>query len=302
MSGPAPESRGRSRQPGFLWLLAGAATGTLLAAAGLLGTAPLPPGVVPPGAVARVNDRLIRLEDYQRALNGVAQDRRSGVDEELQRHVRDRLIDEELLLQRALELGLAHEDVRARRALVTAVIESVVASEDQVNADEAELRAFYERERDFFTSPAQLRLRQIWVAAGTPGETIDAERRARQAASRWKAGESLSSLRSELGDEEAVPLPDALLPVAKISDLLGPTVLRTVLLQPVGEVGDVIRSSRGFHVLQVVERTRGEPPEFENIRSQVLAEFRRRASDQALRTYLDELRSRAMVTVSPDLP
>jgi len=59
-----------------------------------------------------------------------------------------------------------------------------------------------------------------------------------------------------------------------------------------------VRSGTGYHVLQVVERQADALPALDEIRPQVIAELRRRAGEQALRTYLDELRASAVVVVA----
>jgi hypothetical protein len=57
----------------------------------------------------------------------------------------------------------------------------------------------------------------------------------------------------------------------------------------------------GFHVLQVLERQPDQAPRFEDVRTQVLAEFRRRAGDAALRQYIAELRQHADIVVPSPL-
>src|SRR5262245_15749646 len=67
-----------------------------------------------PEGVASVNGTAIREEDYERALAAFASDRRSPVEAGDRRHVLDRLIDEELLVQRGLDLGFSRSDRRVR--------------------------------------------------------------------------------------------------------------------------------------------------------------------------------------------
>jgi parvulin-like peptidyl-prolyl isomerase len=283
-------------------LVTGCVAGILLAAAGILRTGTTTSAALPGGVVARINGQPVRLEDYERAVNALAQDRRSAVDASQRQLVLDRLIDDELLLQRALELGLARDDLRVRRALTGAVIESVVANQDSFQPNDREVRDFYERERDFFTSPGQLRLRQIWMRASTPADSPAALQRAQGAVERLRQGEDFDAVKQALGDQELAPLPDALVPATKLGDYLGPTAIRTAMTLQPGAVSDPIRSNSGYHVLQLIDRRAADPPPLDDIKPQVIAELRRRAADQALRAYLDDLRSRADVTVAPNKP
>lgn len=282
-------------------LAAGSLAGVALALAGLVRIGGQGSSL-PPGVIARVNDDLIPLQEYERTIAALARDRRAPLTEEDRKFALERLIDETLLLQRALELDLARNDPQARRALIRAVLDSVAASADDVQVGEDELRRFYEMERAWFRRPGRLRVRQVWVRAESNEERTQAEQRAQEAYQRLRAGEDFATVQRELGDREPYPLPDALLPPAKLADFLGSTALRTVLELSPGEVSAPVRSGNGFHILQVVEREAEETPPLDEIRPQVLAEFRRRAAEQALRTYLDELRARANIVLPKELP
>ena len=108
---------GRAR--GLLAL--GATVGLGLAVARLL-AAPGSDGELPYGAVARVDGVSIRTESYVRLVAALASDRRTPLTDDDRRHVLDRLVDEELLVQYAVDLGLVKTDRRVRADLVTAVL------------------------------------------------------------------------------------------------------------------------------------------------------------------------------------
>lgn len=291
----APRSR-----PVVLYV-AGAVIGMVAAAAGLLTDATAETGPLPATAAARVNGQLIQRADHERMIAAFEADRRQAVGPEQRRFVLDRLIDEELLIQRGLDLGLAHHDTRVRKDLTLAMIDSIVADFRDLDASDEELRAYFEENRDFFAQAGRFRLRQLWVRARTLAEGDAAFARAREATERLRAGEPLASVRAALGDEESPALPDTLLPPNKLADYLGPTVLRAALELDVGQVSDPVRSSTGFHVLQLVERGSAAVPEFDVVRLQVLAEYRRRQADLALREYLAGLRERSEVEIAEDL-
>ena len=111
-------------------LSVGALLGLAAAAAGLLAQTRAA-SEIPDGAVAAVNGAAVRRADFERAVEALASDRRGAIDDADRRHVLDRLVDEELLVQRAIELGLVRQDRRVRGDLVTAVIESVTADAGQ---------------------------------------------------------------------------------------------------------------------------------------------------------------------------
>jgi parvulin-like peptidyl-prolyl isomerase len=285
----------------ILLLLLGTGLGIVAAAAGLVDTA-ANRGRLPGDAVARVNDTVIRRDDYERLVAAAAQDRREPLDAAMRRHVLDRLIEEELLVQRGLELGLAEHDRKVRADLSMAVIAAVTDEFGETEASDTDLLEFYDGNRGFFAGPGRVRLRQVFVRVPRGADADAILERARAAATRLGAGEDFATVRADLGDEEFAPVPDSLLPPAKLRDYVGPTALQTALRLREDEISDPVRSSMGFHVLQVLERQPDQAPRFEEVRAQVLGEYRRRAGEEALRRYLDELRGRAEVEVIEPLP
>ncbi len=301
MPQPPTQGAGRaaaSRRRPVVLLILGAALGALLAAAGLSSPGPT---ALPPGVVALVNGAPIREEDYLSAIDGVDADRREASRDADRAHVLDRLIDEELLVQRGLALDLARQDRRVRADLTQTVIDGVVTQAGETEPSDTELQAFFDAERAFFAGPGRLRVRQVFVRTTAPSDPA-ALARADQAAQRLRAGEAFAAVQSALGDTPLAPVPDAALPPAKLRDYLGPTALRAALELDGAEVSDPIRSGSGYHVLQVVERQPDAVPALADIRPQVLAEVRRRAGEAALRAYLDGLRGDAAVVVREPLP
>jgi parvulin-like peptidyl-prolyl isomerase len=280
-----PERRAR-------WLLAlGAAAGLALAVASLV-RGPRSRATLPPDVVASVNDVPIRRDDYLRALAAVSTDRRTPIDDGDARRVLDRLIEEELLVQRALELGLVRRDRTVRAQLVAATIDLLARS--TAEPSDAELRAFYAAHPDYFEDPGRIRVRQVLVRTeGRP--EAEARARAEEATRRLRGGEAFDAVAAALGDEQVAPIPDTLLPAEKLRDYVGETAMGAALAADTGAPTAPVRSSMGFHVLVVVERTPAAVPPFETIVDRVRAEHRRRADDATLRASLDELRRAARV-------
>lgn len=287
-----------SRRP-LLLLIAGALLGAALAAAGLI--TPSSGGALPRDAVALVNGEPIRSEDFARMLQAVASDRRQPLSEEERRRVLERLIEEELLVQRGLELGLARQDRRVRADLTAAVVDSVVNDLSQEEPSAEAIDAFYAANRDFFAGPGRLRLRQVFIRVTMPDDPA-ALQRAQTAVQRLRAGDEFAAVAADLGDAPLAPLPDAPLPPSKLRDYLGPTALRAALELGDGAISDPVRSGMGYHVLQVVERWPDTVPDLSAVRAEVVTELRRREGERALRTYLESLRGSADVVIAEPLP
>lgn len=281
------------------WLLGvGAAAGLALATAGIVENAPSR-GDLPEEAAALVNGTLIRDASYQRALSALATDSRDPLSEADRRHVLDRLIEEELLVQRAVELGIDRTDPVVRNTLVSAMIETIVAGVGQREPSAEDVASFYEQNRDFFARTDRYWVRQLRFSVRDPetGELDEdgARAKAEEASNRLRGGEKLSAVGRQLGAGGVLPLPDGYLPAAKLREYLGPTPARRATQMQTGDVSEPVRGGSAWHVLQMVERVTSPPLPLEDVESQVRAEMRRRAGDESLRAYLDQLRADAEV-------
>jgi parvulin-like peptidyl-prolyl isomerase len=294
--------RGRS---GGVLLLVGALTGVLLAATGVVERDDSSALALGDEVVATVNGVPIRRLDYNRALAAVATDRRDGrVNDVMREHVLDRLIDEELLLQRGLELGLARSVPNLRTNLSTAVIDLITArNEDGAGDDEAayasedELRAFYTSNAAYFRHSPRLHVDALLFGVTAHSEDQAALERAKDARRRLESGEASASVRHR-ADPQTVAVPAVPLPLAKLREYLGPTVARGIASLESGAVSEPLRSGSGYFVVRIVARENGELPAFDLIHEQVRAEYERRSSERRLREFLDSRRSQADVRIA----
>lgn len=306
MPPPADGKAGAGRTPTALLAL-GTLIGLILAATSLFGSprrsASSPAASAPPAAdaVASVNGVPLSRAEFVRALEAMGRDRREPVGPDERRRILDRLVDEELLLQRGIELGLVRRDAKVRNDLVAAVIETAVGDASSSEPSSEEVAAFYRDNAWFFAAPGRMRARDVFVKVSPGDDETAARRRADEIAARLREGEDPAAV-ARAGDEPSAPLPDAMLPPAKLVEYLGPTVSRGALALYPGQVADPARASDGFHVVLVVERDQGDVPPLDEVESLVRSEVRRRRGEQSLRTYVDGLRAKADVRVAGDLP
>jgi parvulin-like peptidyl-prolyl isomerase len=291
----APSAEPEADRVGAGLLLAGTLVGIGLAAWSLAGSG-APDAGLPQGAIARVNDQTISAEAFARFVGAVASERRVALDAAERRRLLERMVDEELLLQRGVALGLARHEPTARRAIVAAVIATLTAEAEAEEPQEADLRTFYAEERQRFRRPGRVSLETAFVAAdGRPERELYA--RGEEIGRRVRAGEPMIRVAAELGDPATAPLPAGPLPLESVRQYLGPTAAQAALRLSAGEVSDPIRAVGGYHVLLLRERSDGEVPAFEQIRELVRAEYLRSLGERALRDTLRELREDATLVL-----
>jgi hypothetical protein len=282
------------------WLLAaGAAAGIALAASGLVRGAAFPGSALAAGEVARVNGVPIRVEELDRLVAALEADKRSPLAEEDRTRVLDRLVEEELLVQRAVEVGLVDSEPGVRKALVQALIDSIVAEAESEEPEPETLRRFYDEHREYFSGSERYRVERLVFRPRPAGPSP--EERAGEARRALEAGEPAETVRGRLADEALVLLPDVRLPAAKLREYLGSEAFGAVLAAPPGSWALTGLGSDGLQLLRIAERVGGEPPPYEKVEAQVAAEWRRQQSDRALRETLDFLRASADVVVKTPL-
>ena len=275
----------------------GAAVGLAAALAQLVhGAAADGAGVLPPDAAASVNGVPVARTDLDQALSGVAADRRTPLDAAERRRILDRLIDDEVLLQHALALGLPHRDPRARALLVRGVIDLATSTAAARVPSDDEVAAFYDAHRDWFTQPGRIAVREVLVLAGSDGAA-----RAEQAAARLRAGESPDAVRAALGRDDPAAPPEGLMPLTTLREYVGPAAVDAVAHLDAGAVAPPLETPAGWRVLQVVAREPGRVPPLAEIADVVRAETVRAASDDALVAYIEALRAQARIDVADDV-
>lgn len=251
---------------------------------------------LPPDAVAVVNGQPIASEAFARFADAVATERRQELDAAARRRLLERMIDEELLLQRGVALGLARHEPTARRSIVAAVIASVAQDAGREEPDEDALRAFHAEHAERFTRAGRT---AVDVAFVSLRERPDDEgwERAAEIARRTRAGSPFAEVRAELGDPPTAPLPGGPLPTETLRRYLGPTAALAAERLTPGEPSDPIRGLGGYHVLLVREHIAGEVASFEEVRTQVRGEYLRARDEASLRATLDALRADADIAV-----
>ena len=273
-------------------LAAGAAAGLAAALWGALG----PPARDRVGndVIATVNGVAIGRADYQRALGSLVADKRSPVTAADERRVLDNLVDEQLLVERGLELGLGEQDIAVRKALIDAMIQFAVAGAAGREPDEAELRRFYAERPQLVLSDAQLRVRVVSFPSRDAAR-VESMRRA------LLGGASFDDAVRKAG-AEPVAVPDTLLPPGKLADYAGPAVRDAALAMTPGDVAGPLDVGGVPSFVLLVDRTAPTAPPFEQVRDAVAEEWRRRQAEVALAQYIAALRRSAVIDYAPDAP
>ena len=138
-----------------LWLLAaGSVIGVLLGVATAFHKSGSDASAPPDGVIALVNGKSIPEEEYTRAVSLLASDTRTEITDADRAYALNRLIEEELLIQRGIAIGLVDSDYAVRKAITQAMLASIVAESISAQPSEDALRAFYMENSSLFAHSA----------------------------------------------------------------------------------------------------------------------------------------------------
>lgn len=242
--------------------------------------------------VAKIDERAISKEKYETYLESIAQSRKTGLIESDPENILERMIDEELLIQRGIDLGMIENNPEIRSMIIQKMISSIVAETDNLRISTKDLKAFYSANQDLFTPSPKLHLIKLSFAADQRASGITAKD--------FLADGDLAAAKS-LASIEVISLPNTLLPAMKVREYIGPYLTQVALGLQEGEVSDLIELDDQFHLLVPVQKVIQGAPEFNDIYQEVESEYIRFKGEEMLDEYLEDLRNWYDVVKANDL-
>jgi hypothetical protein len=241
-----------------------------------------------PGEAARVNGRAIDTDTFQRTFAGFTSGQKRPITAADRKMILNRLIDEEVLVQRAISLGLPEEDPAVRKQLVQAMIAQSLAQGSSADPSDDDLKRYIAANAELFRTRTRAKVEAVFVPDG------DAPRRA---AVEGALGKGDWEDAKRVGAAPPVALPNDFLIASKIADYAGAEAASAVLRVPVGQATPLIATSGGEIALKLVAAEGEGTAPFEAIRATALARWREERDSRALRAAIDALRAQADIVV-----
>ena len=239
--------------------------------------------------VANIEGAKITKEKYLLQLEGLRSDKRSPLTQKDKEFVLERMIEEELLIKRALDMGMLRTNPMARGTVVQQMINQIISDNDMVEISEVELNKFFTKNIGFFTNANRLRVKQIYFQDQEDG-SVASFQKATQAFDTLLSGGTYDEA-AFLGTQTALQVPDTLMTLSKVREYLGPSLMLIAGKLEPGEFTTPKRVSGGYKIIYLVDKENSKPPELSDIKNQVISEFKKRRDDQSLRNYLEDLKS-----------
>ena len=235
--------------------------------------------------VANVGGVQISKEKYYSQLEGLARDKKNPITERDKNYVLERMIEEELLIIRAKELGLFENNQIVRGSIIQQMIKLIISENYLESVEEETLRKFYEQNIGFFSSTSRLRLQQIYFS----NLSGDSKERSDEAFEYLKEGASYDEV-SKMADQSALTIPNSMMNLSKVREYIGPTLMNLARRLEPGEFSVPMEVAGGHKIIYLFDKELSEPEEFDSIQPKILKEYQRRRDDNSLREYLEDLK------------
>lgn len=242
-----------------------------------------------PGVAARVNGHPIDADSVDRTVAGM--DARVRRSETAVRHdVLSRMIDEELLVQHALDSGAAQTNPEVRAALVRSAITRVNSEAAAEPVSERELSGYFEAHKEAYAAPGSFEVTALY---------FEATARSRAAAAR-AAIESGTPVEQVANAADPLPFapPGTHVSPRTLANYFGPGIADAVGHLAVGHTTEITPFGNGVVFIYLNNKTPGATPSLASVRDLVAADVLRDRQEHALEALLASLRQTAHVELA----
>lgn len=239
-------------------------------------------------AVALVNDMTISEDQYIKYISTLGIDVLDENDEELLEIVLEKMIEEELLLQKGIELELHKFDIQIRKAIIQQVINSVLL-QNKEEVTEKELREYYENNKNKYQLSKLIHLDIIFLKSQRE-EDINS---LLEAISTIGFVESKKQFHQEL----FFSIPDRLISIKDCIQLLGTNICKDIFELNLNDISNPIKYENGSLVIQIRNTNKDivDNDLFNRLYDKILFDFKNSEDDKYFKDYIQYLKENANI-------
>lgn len=239
-------------------------------------------------AVALVNDMTISEDQYIKYISTLGIDVIDENDEELLEIVLEKMIEEELLLQKGIELELHKFDIQIRKAIIQQVINSVLLQNEE-EVTEKELREYYKNNKKKYQLSKLIHLDIIFLNSQRE-EDINL---LLEAISTIGFEESKKQFHQEL----FFSIPNRLISIKDCNQLLGNNICKDIFELNLNDISNPIKYENGFLLIQI-RNTNSDIKDidlFNRLYDKILFDFKNSEDDKYFKDYIQYLKENANI-------
>ena len=239
---------------------------------------------------------LVNQKPITKATLTVARQRSNALTNTLQQQqdplLMQRLIDDELILQRVESLGVLEADPGIRKILARSAINKINTESQSLVISESQLRDFYDDHQAVFQTPARFAVQAARFLTAEEAMT---------ARGQILAGSRLSETVSSADGAVLMEMPRSLLPTHMLRRYLGTGLTDAILQLDQDRLSQPIAQDGGLYLLHLLKQQPSQVIPFQQAQSDIIIEFRSRQRQRALSEALALYKERADIRLNSSL-
>ena len=252
-------------------------------------------------SVATVNGESISEEQFLKYAINLGANLDSEEDINILELLLERMIEEELLVQRGIELSLHKNDIEVRKTIIQQVIAFIIQVED-AQPDEEELINYFQKNINKYKPTELIHVNSIFVESNNEGSILlgseydfKSQKDLFDKIYSQLNFKSFSEVKNEFNQPQIVELPNKTISLKDCRLYLNNKVCNEIILLENEEISQPIFYQNGYFIFQMIEKKRAEIDDnfFEKVRDKVLFDYLNQKDDQKLIDYIKYLKNNA---------
>ena len=254
-------------------------------------------------AVALVNDVVISEDQFLKYASNLGADIQPEDDVEILELLLERMIEEELLVQRGIELDLHKKDIGVRKEMIKQVIDFIIQVEkNQVN--EEDIRDFYNENIRKYTPTEKIQFQSIYINSlnkesvllGTESDLKTLQPKLLKLYDELKTTDFLE-IKSKFDENNFFEVPNKLINIKDCNLLFGKSICNQIASLNLDEVSQPIFFDNGYFIFKLVDHVKQEIDEnyYNEIREKIIFDYNNSLDDEKLKNYLKYLKDNSEI-------
>ena len=260
--------------------------------------------------LAKVGSHVLTMKQFQEQISTLPPQLQMAMlqNPQLKEQLIERWVNVTLLGEKAKSLGLDKDPTVI--AKIEDVKNSILAQEllkkeiqAKVKVTEEEVKEYYEKNKDKFKEPEQVRARHILIKVDPNADEKkwkEAEEKAKEIKKRIEKGEDFAKLAKEFSDDPGTKNRGGELGFFTKGRMVPEFEAAAFALKP-GEVSDPVKTVYGYHIIQTLEKKSAKQKEFNQVKEQIRQMLKREKERKLMDKMIAELKKEHKVTINKEL-
>ena len=254
-------------------------------------------------AVALVNDVVISEDQFLKYASNLGADIQPEDDVEILELLLERMIEEELLVQRGIELDLHKKDIGVRKEMIKQVIDFIIQVEKNQISEE-NLKDFYNKNIGKYTPIQKIQFQSIYINSlnqesvllGTESDLKTLQPKLLKLYDELDTKDFLD-IKYSYDENNFFEVPDKLINIKDCNLLFGKSICNQIASLNIDEVSQPIFFDNGYFIFKLVDQIKQEIDEnyYNEIREKVIFDYNNGLDDEKLKNYLKYLKDNSEI-------